>query len=280
MLNSENETVNADAPIESQVSHLSVKIPPLWKNNIKLWFIQVESNFALAKITNDLTKYNHLIATIDPETLSAVADILLAPPDTNKYDALKARLIAEFSASENEQIRRLLSELHLGADKPSQLLRKMRELGGGTDIKDDFLKTLWLQKLLMQEILSISSEPRDNLANMADKIAEVRISSTDSSAFAVSRSAESNVMRKASTLDEFTVLRSEIAALSKQVQRFSRDRSRGPFHRKNRHRSFSRGRSGDRGRKFCYYHARFGEKALKCVTPCAYSTNADPENSQ
>ncbi|KAF8774669.1 hypothetical protein HNY73_017197 [Argiope bruennichi] len=282
MLNSENETVNADAPTESQVSHLSVKIPPLWKNNIKLWFIQVESNFALAKITNDLKKYNHLIATIDPETLSAVADIVLAPPDTNKYDALKARLIAEFSASENEQIRRLLSELHLGADKPSQLLRKMRELGGGTGIKDDFLKTLWLQRLPseMQAILSISSEPLDNLANMSDKIAEVRISSTDSSVFAVSRSAESNAMRKASTLDEFTALRSEIAALSKQVQRLSRDRSRGPFHRKNKQRSFSRGRSGDRGRKFCYYHARFGEKALKCVPPCAYSTNADPENSQ
>ncbi|KAF8793547.1 hypothetical protein HNY73_005012 [Argiope bruennichi] len=215
MLNTENETVNADAPTESQVTHLSVKIPPLWRNNIKLWFIQVERNFAIAKISNDLTKYNHLIATIDPETLSAVADILLAYPDTNKYDALKARLIAEFSASENEQIRRLLPELHLGADKPSQLLRKMRELGGGTCIKDDFLKTLWLQRLPseMHSILSISYEPLDNLANMADKIAEVRVSSTDSCVFAVSRGAENTGMRKASTLDEFTALRSEIAAL-------------------------------------------------------------------
>ncbi|KAF8789751.1 hypothetical protein HNY73_007668 [Argiope bruennichi] len=144
-------------------------------------------------------------------------------------------------------MRRLLSELHLGADKPSQLLRKMRELGGGTGIKEDFLKTLWLQRLPseMQVILSISSEPLDNLANMADKIAEFRISSTDNRAFAVSRCAESNAMRKASTLDEFTALRSEIAALSKQEQRLSRDRSRGPFHQKNRQRSFSRGRFDD-----------------------------------
>ncbi|KAF8776900.1 hypothetical protein HNY73_013837 [Argiope bruennichi] len=142
MLNTENETVNADAPTESQVSHLSVKIPPLWRNNIKLWFIQVESSFALAKITNDLTKYNHLIATIDPETLSAVADILLAPPDTNKYDALKTRLIAEFSASENEQIRRLLSELHLGADKPSPVTPKDARTGGGTGNKRRFSQTL------------------------------------------------------------------------------------------------------------------------------------------
>ncbi|KAF8795370.1 hypothetical protein HNY73_003224 [Argiope bruennichi] len=193
--------------------------------------VHPSSNFALAKITNDLTKYNHLIASIDPETLSAVADILLAPPDTNKYDALKTRLIAEFSASENEQIRRLLSELHLGSDKPSQLLRKMRELGGGTGIKDDFLKTLWLQRLPseMQAILSISSEPLDNLANMADKIAEVRISSADNSVFAVSRGAKSTAMRKASTLDEFTALRSEIAALSDRKRLNSRSREL-PFH--------------------------------------------------
>ncbi|XP_055944525.1 uncharacterized protein LOC129975488 [Argiope bruennichi] len=120
MPNTENESVNAGAPIESQLSHLSVKIPLLWRKNITLWFIQVESNFALAKITNDLTKYNYLIASVDPETLSAVPDILLSPSDTNKYDALKAGLITEFSASENEQIHRLLSEPHLGADKPSQ----------------------------------------------------------------------------------------------------------------------------------------------------------------
>ncbi|KAF8777365.1 hypothetical protein HNY73_014234 [Argiope bruennichi] len=158
------------------------------EKNITLWFIQVESNFALAKITNDLTKYNHLIASIDPETLSA------------------------------EQIRRLLSEPHLGANKPSQLLRKMRELDDSTGIKDDFLKTLWLPRLQseMQAILSISSESLDNLANMADKIAKVRISSTDNSVFAVSRGAESTAMRNPSSLDEFTALPSEIAALSKQ----------------------------------------------------------------
>ncbi|KAF8789836.1 hypothetical protein HNY73_007746 [Argiope bruennichi] len=131
----------------------------------------------------------------------------------------------------------------------------------------------------MQAILSISSESLDNLANMADKIAEVRISSADNSVFAFSRGAESTAMQKASTMDEFTALRSEITALSKQVQRLSRDRSRGPFHRKNTA-QFSRVRSGDRGRKCCYYHSRFGKKALKCLSPCSYPTNVEQENSQ
>lgn len=265
---------------ESQVSHIAVKIPPLWKANIKLWFIQVESNFSLAKITNDVTKYNHLISSIDPETLSSVSDILFSPPATDKYETLKSRLIAEFSASENEQIRRLISELHLGDDKPSHLLRKMRELGGSS-VNDDFLKTLWLQRLPpeMQAILSISSEALDNLAKMADKIADVRTPSTDSNIFAVGQPADSS--GRVSSLDELSALRGEIAALSKQVERLSRSRNKDSYQRStSNQRSFSRGRSGSRDKGYCFYHSRFGKKAQKCRSPCNFSASATSENSQ
>ncbi|GFQ90223.1 uncharacterized protein TNCT_36671 [Trichonephila clavata] len=161
---------------DSQIARIVVKLPPIWTNNIKLWFVQAESNFALSAITNDQTKYNNIIAAIDPETLSSVSDILFKPPVTNKYNELKERLIAEFSDSANKQIRKLLSELQLGDDKPSHLLRKMRVLASGASLNDDFLKTLWLQRLPseMQSILSVSSETLENLAKLADKIAEVR----------------------------------------------------------------------------------------------------------
>lgn len=259
----------------TQVSHVAVKIPPLWKSNIKLWFIQLESNFELAKITNDATKYNHLITAIDPETLTAVSDILFSPPETNKYETLKERLIAEFSASENEQIRRLISELHLGNDKPSHMLRKMRELGG-SNVKDDFLKTLWFQRLPpeIQTILSISSESLDNLAKMADKIADVRAVSEN--VFAVARSAES--APSVFPPDEINILRSEIAALNKKVERLTFRNS----HRGNnpRQRSSSRGRSQTRDKNYCYYHSRFGSKAHKCRSPCSYNANTESENCQ
>lgn len=277
-----SDSENNGSAVASQVSHVAVKIPPLWKANIKLWFIQVESNFALAKVTNDLTKYNHLISSIDPETLSSVSDILFAPPETDKYEALKTRLITEFSASENEQMRRLISEMHLGDDKPSQFLRKMRELGGKS-ITDDFLKTLWLQRLpsAIQTILSISSESLDNLAKMADKISEVR-TSTDN-IFAVSQTAavSADNTQRVSPVDDVSALRNEIAALSKQVERLARDRSRGPGHRNgSRHRSFSRGRSRERNTDYCFYHARFGKNARKCRSPCTYTSTTDQENSQ
>ena len=65
----------------AQIAKLGVKLPLLWRNNIKLWFVQAESNFQLSGITNDITKYNNVVAAIDPETLTAVSDILLNPSE-------------------------------------------------------------------------------------------------------------------------------------------------------------------------------------------------------
>ena len=95
----------------TQVSQIRVKIPSLWKSNIQLWFIQVKSNFPLVKIIQDDTKYRHLLSSIDLETLTTIPDILLMPPLIDKYKMLKTGVLAEYSASKNEQIRRLLLEL-------------------------------------------------------------------------------------------------------------------------------------------------------------------------
>lgn len=274
----QQNTLTPVAP--SQVSHVAVKIPPLWKSKIKLWFLQVESNFAIANVIRDETKYHHLVSSIDPDTLSSVSDILLNPPISGKYDALKTRLIAEFSASENEQIRQLISELHLGDDKPSHLLRKMRELGG-KNVNDELLKTLWFQRLPseIQTILSISSESLDNLARMADKISEVRNPVSDTGVFAIGRTATSSNHRIDSS-SEISALRNEIATLSKQVQRLSRSRSKSPFNRYRdiKKRGCSRDKSREHNEGYCYYHKHFGKNARKCRDPCTYQSENDQEN--
>lgn len=255
-----------------QVAKLGVKLPPLWKTNIKLWFAQAESNFELSGITVDATKYNNIVAAIDPETLSAVSDILLNPPPNDKYKTLKERLIQEFSESENKQIRKLLSELQLGDEKPSHLLRKMQQLAKNS-ITDDFLKSLWFQRLPadMQSILAVSSESLENLAKMADKIAEVR--SDSGSVYAIGESSHSkSALTVNSQQNEISALRAEIAALSQKVERLSRsrsrDRSRGRYF-KSPHRQFG-------SDEFCYYHQTYGKKARKCREPCKYKEN--PEN--
>lgn len=272
---------------EAQIARIAVKLPPIWRNNIKLWFVQAESNFDLSGITNDQTKYNNIIAAIDPETLSAVSDILFNPPTANKYNTLKERLIAEFTDSESKQIRKLLSELQLGDDKPSHLLRKMQTLAG-TSLNEDFLKTLWLQRLPseIQTILSVSSESLENLAKLADKIAEVRTDSLPN-VCATNNATSSNPLLSAKTREnpstsnplyqEVCALRQQIAALSQQVEKFSRERSRNRS--RTRYNNFRRYTSSSRDRKrsseICFYHSKFGQKARKCCSPCSYNNNQE-----
>ncbi|GFT21973.1 retrovirus-related Pol polyprotein from transposon 297-like Protein [Nephila pilipes] len=151
-------TENSNA--QQHVSRVAAKLPPLWKQNVKLWFLQAEANFELSGITNDVN-------------------------------------------SENLQIRKVLSELQLGDDKPSHLLRKMKELAG-TAINDDFLRNLWLQRLPaeIQTILSVSSEKLENLAKLADKIAEVRASPFTQNVYAVSGRSEQSSDSPHSPLNE------------------------------------------------------------------------------
>ena len=71
------------------INRVSCKIPPLWKNNIQIWFVQVEANFATSQITNDLTKYNTVIASIDADPLVLVSDLILNPSTENRCETLK-----------------------------------------------------------------------------------------------------------------------------------------------------------------------------------------------
>lgn len=70
---------------KSQIS-CTLKLPSLWKNDIKLWFIQTESNFKISRTTNDNTKYNNLIAVINHKILTAISNILFNLMNTARYN--------------------------------------------------------------------------------------------------------------------------------------------------------------------------------------------------
>lgn len=110
------------------------------------------------------------------QILAQVADIVELPSATGKYDAFKARLISAFAVSEETENRELLAGLELRDQKPSQLLRAMR-MKSADRLTDNFLKTLWLQRLPsnVQTILNISeTSDLTKLSEMADRIMEIR----------------------------------------------------------------------------------------------------------
>lgn len=257
---------------ECQVAKVALRIPPFWKANVRLWLAQCDNAFKYSGIASDETKFSALIANIDAETLAHVSDIVLNPPDSDKYKKLSERLVSEFEDSEHQKIKKLLTELPLGDERPSHLLRKMRELSGNR-LDEEFLGNLWLQRMPthIQTVLSASSEKLDKLAVIADKVAEVVQPDAMGSAFGVSQdSAGVSTDMLARQIEELTRRVSELSRneekLTRQVSELSRMRPKAD---RFRSRSRSRPRKTSSG-VVCFYHERFGDKARKCVPPCNY----------
>lgn len=270
----------------SECNRVAVKVPPFWSNNVRLYFAQVEANFRVSNVTQEQTKFDTLVAALDSQTLSHAADLVYAPPKETPYQKLKDRLISEFEVSRSGKVRTLLHELELGENKPSWLLRQMRELSGGR-LEDTFLKDLWFGRLpaSMQAILATSTEELAKLADIADRIAEYSMNAGDGMVNAVS--GQPIVMG----------LQEQISGLEKQVANLSmkwahggqdkvtrrqpgreegpyrqgyRDRSRSPVDRRS-YRAGSRGSPVARKKEWlCFYHFKFGEKAVRCEPPCSY----------
>ncbi|XP_035230005.1 uncharacterized protein LOC118201964 [Stegodyphus dumicola] len=140
-----NTHINSSG-VQLEASIVSVKIPPFWIDRPEIWFYTVEAKFKIAGITSQETKFNYLVAQLDPKFVKNIWDIIKDETAT-KYSAAKERLTNLFKESENKRIKRLLAGLELGDMKPSQMLRKMRTLGDNNDVSEKVLRTLWMEKL-------------------------------------------------------------------------------------------------------------------------------------
>lgn len=237
--------------VNREVSRIGIKPPTFCKEQPDLFFIQMESQFAVAGITVDSTKYHHVISSLDAKFLLHVSDIIRNPPAEGKYAAVKKALIDEFTDSDQKKVRKLIKEIELGDLKPSQLLKRMKDLANGK-IDDDVLKQLWIERLpeAIRAVITIVDGDSAQMALQADKMLEVQ--------------QFSNV----SAVHSANPLQAEIEALRKEIATLKAGKSdnfKGNQQNRNRDRSKSKVRF-----PFCRYHYRFGDKARKCVEPCQY----------
>ncbi|GBM49586.1 Transposon Ty3-I Gag-Pol polyprotein [Araneus ventricosus] len=221
MSGNNQDSVSDDATI----ARVGVKLPPFWKANPALWFVQLEAQFALAGITVDDTKFNYVISAVDSEILNSVSDIILRPPDIDKYTILKKCLIELHSESEASKIRTLLQELELGDQEPSQLLTRMRALAGDT-VGEPLLKSLWMGRLpnSTQTILAALSEDLAGLATVTDKISDLTDHSNINAVRVTPSTSDARVTQLEQQVTQLTTLVSELSSTIRQTRSRSRDR--------------------------------------------------------
>jgi hypothetical protein len=256
------------APSGSDIYRVGIRVAPFWPDKPAIWFAQLEGQFVISNITADTTKFYYVISQLDNQFAAEVEDIIVSPPASNKYEKLKSELIKRLSASKEKKVKQLLMHEELGDRKPSQFLRHLQNLAG-PGVPEDFVKTIWTSRLphsMQQIIASQTTSPLEVLADLADRIQDI----APPTPVVASTSAVSAV-NTSSALEEMA---KQIAELTRQVNYLSteRSRSRSQARRNYRGRSTSVHRSDSRYRKqpLCWYHAKFGSKANKCVSPCDF----------
>lgn len=258
---------------------LSLRIPPFWRDKPRLWFISFEAATSeLKKSQSQLAQM--VIAQLDKVDIEQISDLLYKPPEAETYEILKKRLITVYEESASRQFQKLLTDMELGDQKPSQLLRRMRSLARD-QIPDTTLRLMWMNHLpahvrsLLAVCESFQKETAlDELASLADKMVETSAAS-HVSAVSTSSGASQPHSDTHYLVEEIRKLTVEVASIKKHQQQQQQQQYR-PYDQRNRSPSRNNNSKSPRGGSpvpYCYYHRRFGRQARRCTTPCSYKND-------
>lgn len=236
---------------------VAVKLPDFWKTDPAMWFAQAEAQFVLAGVTRDETRFYHIIAKVDQTVLCHISDLVANPPQANKYDAIKERLLRRFEMSPQAKMEKLLNSCDLGDMKPTHLLAKMQDLAAGLRVDDNLMKMLFIQRLPpnVRSVLAIHDGTLSKLAEMADKMLD--------STFSHVAAATVPAPPTAAAVPGQEELNEQIAYLTAEIRKL---KSTG----RGRSRSSSRARRSSDQTETCWYHRKYGNRARQCRSPCGF----------
>jgi len=248
-------TTETNQPLPVQPA--SVKLPPFWAENARLWFAQAESQFALKNITASATKYHHVVATLPLEVASRVLHLVEETPAEQPYEELKSGLLETYTLTEYQRAEALLHLPPLGSSPPGELLSQIKALLPNNHGKNCFLvRHAFLSRIpenIRTLLLARTTDTLDELSALAETMMSASAPSSAPS-FAVSEQQGS------------------IDAISQQQGNRSsrRQRTSAPPPRR-------RTTDDQRSPPLCWYHRTFGDQATKCrstaESPCSASGN-------
>ena len=217
---------------------IALKLPDFWPSDPELWFAQVEALFEAQNITQEKTKFAHVV----------------------RYKAIKDELQKRVCMSRRQQLQQLLHLEDLGDRKPSQLLRHMLKLRGGTAAdadQDEIFREIFLQKLplTVRTALAIhKGKTLRDLAEMADNMVEVQGPQQN-------RQGQVDMLQQEDP--QIATLSSEIKKIWRAIQSQSKLQLETTTPKP----------------EICWYHERFGAKATKCREPCTFRPNTGNEKA-
>lgn len=175
---------------DSDGAAVLVNLPTFNTMNFHVWFSQLSAIFQAKRIQSQNARFAYVVEKLPPNISSEVSDLLDNVPTENAFDVLQEAIINRTGKSEERRINDLFNKLRLDQNKPTQLLRKMKNLLGNNIMSEALLRKLWLDKLPTHTAYILATLPEDldllRVAAIANRIVETRtlnsthISSVDS----------------------------------------------------------------------------------------------------
>lgn len=134
-------------------------------------------------VQSDDDKFNFVTIHLEEEITFLVEDLITKPPQTNKYDALKTRLLDKFAESAESKLRRLLQGGGTAGMKPTEILSYMRRLAPDPLIRP--VLHVWEEKDI-EKLAKIADKMLEAVATNTNSILAMQTSPSDNSIQAVS----------------------------------------------------------------------------------------------
>ncbi|XP_055588005.1 uncharacterized protein LOC129740366 [Uranotaenia lowii] len=265
------ENANDSSDRVEAISTPRLNPPCMSDANIESYFLSLEFWFAASGIgsAHDTRRYNIVMAQVPPEKLNDLRTIIETVPVVDKYQFIKAKLIAHFADSQQKRLQRVLSDMPLGDLRPSQLFNDMRRAAGSA-LSEQVLLDLWATRLppYIQAAVIASQGSANEKLRIADAILESmglrNISAIDSTA------GPSNIAPVTTKEPSIASLQLEIAQLTKKFEQAFSTRSRS----RSRNRSRFTYRQTEPSDDVCWYHRKFGRDARICRQPCSFGRSS------
>ena len=120
-----------DATTAPTAAAVAMRAPPFCPQNPTMWFSILECNFKASRVTSSLTKFTYATSLLPSDLLQQLSDVIVdLTTSTTPYEDLKKAVLDRLQSSVSERLRELLSKEELGGEKPSDLLRRMKQLLG------------------------------------------------------------------------------------------------------------------------------------------------------
>lgn len=230
--NANNDTEHIDA--------VSLRLPQFWPHSVRAWFLHAEANFATRGVRSDLSKFNHVLSSLDEKSLGLISDILNRTPEKgSSYEWIKTQLLKRFELSVQERIDMIL-DLPPSDRKPSEQLRYMRSIYAPENPEDPIFARVFWRTLPADVVTALSCVGSLTLEEAAER-ADL--------AYINNRLAKTTSGRVTSV---------DAVAVADAVAGVSRRAGRTGINRK------------EAEEDLCYYHRTYGNKAQKCRKPCTF----------